>query len=59
MTHSYRLDAQTSFRIQEIQMILAKKLNKRISKKSIIDKAILALQEKMETMVEVKKDGAD
>ncbi|KAA3436746.1 hypothetical protein [Rufibacter hautae] len=59
MTHSYRLDEQTSFRIQEIQLILAKKLNKRISKKFIIDKAILVLQEKMELMVEARQDGTE
>ncbi|AMM49965.1 hypothetical protein TH61_00530 [Rufibacter sp. DG15C] len=56
MTHSYRLSEQTSFRIQEIQMMLARKLNKRISKKLIIDKAVQALQEKMGIVVEAKQD---
>ncbi|AMM52439.1 hypothetical protein TH61_16305 [Rufibacter sp. DG15C] len=55
MTHSYRISEQASFTIQEIQLMLAKKLKKRISKQLIIDKAVQALQEKMENVIEPKQ----
>lgn len=56
-SHSLKISAESDMKIMEIQILLAKQLRRKISKKKVITTAIRALEEKMGLIVERGKDG--
>ncbi|PVY43157.1 hypothetical protein [Pontibacter virosus] len=57
MSHSIKLSSEADLKILEIQLLLAKKLKKKVSKKHVVTTALKALEEKMGLIVEGKNDG--
>jgi hypothetical protein len=56
-SHSLKISAESDFKIMQIQLLLAKQLRKKISKKKVITTAIRALEEKMGLIAERGSDG--